>query len=227
MIIKAESLIKTYISGDNTIYALNNASFQIYKGEKVAVTGPSGSGKSTLMNIIGCLDQPDSGSYILAGEDVASLTPNRLAGIRNKRIGFVFQTFNLIPRLSALENVELPLLYAGNEDAKELAIEALKTVNLKDRLNHQPNRLSGGQCQRVAIARAIVTNPDIILADEPTGNLDTKTGTGIMDLFENLNEQGRTIIIVTHDRKVADQCGRRLQILDGVIQNEKFTTRVQ
>lgn len=183
----------------------------------VAITGPSGSGKSTLMHIIGCLDTPDAGVYCLAGENVAGLSSDRLAEIRNARIGFVFQTFNLLPRLTALENVELPLLYCGRQDAREQALQALTTVGLESRAKHEPNQLSGGQRQRVAIARAIVTNPAMILADEPTGNLDTKTGEEIMVLFESLNRQGRTIIIVTHEADIARRCQRSIHIRDGQI----------
>jgi len=183
----------------------------------VAITGPSGSGKSTLMHIIGCLDTPDSGLYKLAGENVAGLSNDRLAEIRNARIGFVFQTFNLLPRLSALENVELPLLYGGIREAHQHALDALTTVGLETRAKHEPNQLSGGQRQRVAIARAIVTNPSMILADEPTGNLDTKTGDEIITLFESLNGQGRTIIIVTHEAEIAGRCRRSIHIRDGQI----------
>jgi putative ABC transport system ATP-binding protein len=219
IVIDAEGLRKTYTLGGSEINALDGVSFQIAKGEKIAITGPSGSGKSTLMHILGCLDRPDAGSYKLAGEDVAKLPPNRLAEIRNKHIGFVFQTFNLLSRLSALENVELPLLYAGNRDAKDRAAEALRVVGLGDRMYHEPNQMSGGQRQRVAVARAIVTNPAMILADEPTGNLDTKTGDEIMGLFEDLNKDGRTVIIVTHEPDIAAQCRRIIHIRDGKIQD--------
>lgn len=192
-------------------------SLGIAEGEMVAITGPSGSGKSTLMHIIGCLDTPDCGLYRLAGENVAGLSNDRLAEIRNARIGFVFQTFNLLPRLSALENVELPLLYGGQREAHQHALDALTTVGLETRAKHEPNQLSGGQRQRVAIARAIVTNPSMILADEPTGNLDTKTGDEIITLFESLNGQGRTIIIVTHEAEIAGRCRRSIHIRDGQI----------
>jgi putative ABC transport system ATP-binding protein len=215
MIIEAASLVKTYELGGATVRALDGVSFSVEEGEMIAITGPSGSGKSTLMHIIGCLDQPDSGEYILAQENVAGLSRDRLADIRNRRIGFVFQTFNLLPRLTALENVELPLLYAGNHSAKDKAREALKIVGLDQRMHHEPNQLSGGQRQRVAIARAIVTNPSIILADEPTGNLDSRTGEEIMALFHSLNEQGRTIVLVTHEPDIAKQCGRSIRMLDG------------
>ncbi|HEY1684695.1 MAG TPA: ABC transporter ATP-binding protein [Tepidisphaeraceae bacterium] len=215
--IQARNLIKSYELGGQTVHALDDVSLHIDEGEMVAIRGPSGSGKSTLMNILGCLDHPDSGEYFLAGEDVAKLSGDRLAAIRNKRIGFVFQTFNLLPRMSALENAELPLHYAGRHDAKEKATNALKTVGLVDRMHHEPNQLSGGQRQRVAIARAIVTDPAIILADEPTGALDSKTGEEILALFKELNRQGRTIIIVTHDPNVAAHCKREIFIMDGKI----------
>jgi putative ABC transport system ATP-binding protein len=217
--IRLETVSKTFSLGDSQVRALDRVSFQIEAGEKAAISGPSGSGKSTLMNIIGCLMKPDSGQYWLAGEDVSQLPSNRLAAIRNRYIGFVFQSFNLLPRLSALENVELPLLYAGNRAAKERAQEALDVVGLGDRIHHEPNQLSGGQRQRVAIARAIVTNPSILLADEPTGNLDTKTGKEILGLFDELNRQGRTVIIVTHDPEVAELCPHRIHIRDGRLES--------
>jgi putative ABC transport system ATP-binding protein len=219
-LIEVESLTKTYELGGTTVHALDNVSMTVKQGEMVAITGPSGSGKSTLMHIIGCLDTPNSGTYRLAGENVAGLTGDRLAEIRNKHIGFIFQTFNLLPRLTALENVELPLLYARRRDAKEQASEALKTVGLADRMMHEPNQMSGGQRQRVAIARALVTNPSMLLADEPTGNLDSRTGKEIMQLVKSLNEQGRTIVIVTHEPAIAEQCGRTVRIFDGRILNE-------
>jgi len=220
VIMAVESLCKTYTLGGATIRALDSVTFQVAEGEKIAIMGPSGSGKSTLMHVLGCLDRPDSGRYVLAEEDVSRLPGNRLAEIRNRRIGFVFQTFNLLPRLSALENVELPLLYAGNRDAKDRAAEALGIVGLADRMHHEPNQLSGGQRQRVSIARAIVNNPTIILADEPTGNLDTRTGEEILALFDELNERGRTIIVVTHEADVATRCGRQIHIRDGRIHND-------
>jgi putative ABC transport system ATP-binding protein len=215
--LRATDLMKTYVMGDNIVHALNGVSLAIEEGEMVAIRGPSGSGKSTLMNILGCLDRPSSGSYVLAGEDVSQMTGNDQAAVRNRKIGFVFQTFNLLPRMRALENVELPLLYAGASRAKDKALNALDIVGLKERYHHQPNQLSGGQKQRVAIARAIVTDPAIILADEPTGALDTKTGEDILSLFKSLNKQGRTIIIVTHDLKVAQHCQREIYLRDGKI----------
>lgn len=220
MIIEAQSLVKTYQLGESKVIALNGIDLQVEKGEIVAITGSSGSGKSTLMHILGCLDHPDSGTYILGGEDVSKLPPNRLAEIRNRNIGFVFQNFNLLPRLNALENAELPLLYAGEPEAKDRAEEALRIVGLGDRMYHAPAQLSGGERQRVAIARAIVTDPAIILADEPTGNLDTRTGEEIMGIVEELNVQGRTIIIVTHEATVANHCRRQVHIRDGRIINE-------
>lgn len=220
MIIEAQSLVKTYRLGESKVVALNGIDLQVEKGEIVAITGSSGSGKSTLMHILGCLDRPDSGTYILGGEDVSKLPPNRLAEIRNRNIGFVFQNFNLLPRLNALENVELPLLYAGAPQAMGRAEEALRVVGLEDRMYHAPAQLSGGERQRVAIGRAIVTDPAIILADEPTGNLDTRTGEEIMAIVEGLNVQGRTIIIVTHEAAVAKRCTRQVHIRDGRVINE-------
>jgi putative ABC transport system ATP-binding protein len=216
-VITAESLVKTYTLGGGVVRALDDVSFEIKDGEMVAIRGPSGSGKSTLMHIIGCLDTPDSGTYVLGGEDVSRLGKDRLAEIRNQNIGFVFQTFNLLPRMTALENVELPIHYAGRKDARENAEAALKIVGLGDRMEHEPNQLSGGQRQRVAIARAIVTSPKILLADEPTGALDSKTGEEILALFKSLNEQGRTIIIVTHDAAIARHCKREIFLRDGKI----------
>ncbi len=219
MIIEAQSLTKTYRLGESKVIALNGVDFQVEKGEMVAITGPSGSGKSTLMHILGCLDRPDSGTYVLADEDVSRLSPDRLAEIRNHNIGFVFQNFNLLPRLNALENVELPLLYAGLSETKDRAKEALRIVGLEDRMHHEPAQLSGGERQRVAISRAIVTDPAIILADEPTGNLDTKTGKDVMATLEQLHVQGRTIIIVTHEPTVAMHCERQIHIRDGKVVN--------
>lgn len=217
MIIKTHNLCKTYQFGGSSVKALDGVDIEICEGEMVAISGPSGSGKSTLMHILGCLDTPDAGEYHLAGENIARLSTDRLAVIRNRQIGFVFQSFNLLPRLSALENVELPILYAGRSDAKEAAAEALEIVGLADRKSHEPNQLSGGQRQRVAIARAIVTNPAIILADEPTGNLDSKTGEEILTLLQRLNSKGRTIVVVTHDDYVTEHCGRQVRMYDGNI----------
>ncbi|MFC1515245.1 ABC transporter ATP-binding protein [Thermodesulfobacteriota bacterium] len=218
--IRATSLVKTYRLGGNRVQALDGIDLQVEEGEIVAISGASGSGKSTLMHILGCLDRPDSGTYVLSGEDVSTLSPDRLAEIRNRKIGFIFQNFNLLPRMNALENVELPLLYAGTSEARDRAEEALRVVNLEDRMHHEPAQLSGGQRQRVAIARAIVTDPAIILADEPTGNIDTQTGEEIMAIFKKLNAQGRTFIIVTHDPDIAAHCKRQVRIRDGRIINK-------
>ena len=215
--IVARDLVKTYELGNVVVRALDRVSFSIESGEMLAIRGPSGSGKSTLMHILGCLDRPDTGSYALDGEDVSRLSKDRLAEIRNLHIGFVFQTFNLLPRMNALENVALPIHYGGRKDARERAIEALETVGLADRMHHEPNQLSGGQRQRVAIARAIVTDPKIVLADEPTGALDSKTGEEILALFEELNARGRTIILVTHDAAIARRCRREIHMHDGRI----------
>lgn len=213
--IETRNLRKTYLFGESKVHALDGVDISISAGEMLAVTGPSGSGKSTLMHILGCLDTPDEGEYLLEGENVANLSPNELATVRNRRIGFVFQSFNLLPRVSALENVELPLLYAGRADSRAAALEALDAVGLTDRQRHDPSQLSGGQRQRVAIARAMVSDPAIILADEPTGNLDSRTSLEIMELFAQLNRQGRTIILVTHDPQVAGFCRRQIQFCDG------------
>jgi putative ABC transport system ATP-binding protein len=225
-LLSATDLVKTYVMGSgesaNIVHALDCVSLAIEAGEMVAIRGPSGSGKSTLMNILGCLDRPTSGRYVLAGDDVSRMSGNALANIRNKRIGFVFQTFNLLPRINALENVELPLLYGGASNAKKKAMEALEIVSLGDRAHHKPNQLSGGQRQRVSIARAIVTDPSIVLADEPTGALDQRTGEEILELFTQLNKQGRTIIVVTHDLKVAGYCRREIYMRDGkIVPSEK------
>ncbi|MBI2425702.1 MAG: ABC transporter ATP-binding protein [Candidatus Hydrogenedentes bacterium] len=215
MIIEADSLVKIYTLGGSEIRALDRVSLQIDAGEMVAITGASGSGKSTLMHILGCLDVPDAGRYVLAGEDVAGLSSDRLAALRNERIGFVFQTFNLLPRMSAIENVELPLMYAGRQGVRPMAEAALRTVGLGDRMHHEPNQLSGGQRQRVAVARALVSNPALLLADEPTGNLDSRTGEEILQLFQALHEQGHTIVIVTHEPAIAQRCPRILLMQDG------------
>jgi putative ABC transport system ATP-binding protein len=216
-VLEASHLVKRYLVGGETVLALNDVSCRVEKGEMVAITGPSGSGKSTLMHILGCLDHPDEGRYVLAGEDVSGMSRDRLAEIRNRHIGFIFQTFNLLPRLTALENVELPLLYAGRTDARQAAREALERVGLADRMHHEPNQLSGGQRQRVAIARAVVASPAMILADEPTGNLDSATGEEILRLFGELHGEGRTIVVVTHDAGVASHCERRIRLRDGKI----------
>jgi putative ABC transport system ATP-binding protein len=213
--IRAENLCKTYELGGQIVRALDDVSLDIEAGEMVAIRGPSGSGKSTLMNIIGCLDRVDSGRYCLDGQDVSGLSRNALAEIRNRRIGFVFQNFNLLPRMSALENVELPLHYGASRDAEKKARAAMEIVGLSDRGHHEPNQLSGGQRQRVAIARALVTDPAILLADEPTGALDSRTGEEILGLFKMLNGRGRTILVVTHDANVAAHCQREIYLHDG------------
>ncbi|MFN5429850.1 MAG: ABC transporter ATP-binding protein [Cyclobacteriaceae bacterium] len=228
-IIETREISKVYKMGDNIVNALQSISISIDKGEYVAFMGPSGSGKSTLMNIVGCLDSPTSGTYRLNSQEVSEMTENELAAIRNKEIGFVFQTFNLLPRASALENVALPLIYAGysKDEREEIAMSALESVNLGDRYHHKPNELSGGQRQRVAIARALVNNPSIILADEPTGNLDTKTSYDIMNLFQDLHDKGNTIILVTHEDDIAHYSHRIIRLRDGLIEwdrkNEKVT----
>ena len=211
--------------GQEKLHVLKNVSFTVQKGDLLALTGPSGSGKSTLMNILGCLDSIDNGDYLLDGTSVLKRNANQLADIRSKNIGFVFQNFSLLSRMSALENVELPLLYSETKNSKKKAMEALDIVGLSDRMKHEPNQLSGGQRQRVAIARAIVNDPALILADEPTGNLDSKTGLEIIDLFHRLNKEGRTIIVVTHEQDVANECHRQLHMLDGVLQKEFFKKR--
>lgn len=217
--IRIENLCKVYTMGDIEVKALMEVNLRIGNGEFVAVMGPSGSGKSTLMNILGCLDKPTSGKFFLDGEDVSELDDNALAGIRNRKIGFVFQSFNLLPRMTALHNVELPMIYSGIRGEKriEMAKAALEKVNLSDRIFHQPNELSGGQRQRVAIARTLVNNPSIILADEPTGNLDSKSGEEIMDIFKLLNDEGVTVLLVTHEKNIAEYSKRIVTFHDGRI----------
>jgi putative ABC transport system ATP-binding protein len=221
-LIETRDLWKTYVMGDEEIHALRGVSIQIERGEYVAIMGPSGSGKSTLMNLIGCLDTPSKGSYLLNDKEVASMNDDELARIRNEEIGFVFQTFNLLPRATALHNVELPLVYAGmpGKQRIERAKQALEKVELTSRATHRPNELSGGQRQRVAIARALVNNPSILLADEPTGNLDSKTGTEIMGVFARLHEGGNTIILVTHEPDIAANAHRVISIRDGQVEKD-------
>jgi putative ABC transport system ATP-binding protein len=221
-LIETQDLWKTYTMGDEEIHALRGISIQIDKGEYVAIMGPSGSGKSTLMNLIGCLDTPSKGTYLLNSKEVSTMNDNELARIRNEEIGFVFQTFNLLPRATALHNVELPLVYAGvsSKERLERAKQALDKVELSQRMAHKPNELSGGQRQRVAIARALVNNPSILLADEPTGNLDSKTGVEIMALFERLHAAGNTIVLVTHEADVAAHAKRQILIRDGQVEKD-------
>ncbi len=228
-VISLKEIAKHYKVGTEVVKALRTISLTIYKNEYVALMGPSGSGKSTLMNILGCLDTPTSGQYILNKHDVSKLGDNDLAEIRNKEIGFVFQTFNLLPRSSALENVMLPLIYAGvNKGTRiERASKCLADVNLSDRITHKPNELSGGQRQRVAVARALVNNPSIILADEPTGNLDSKTSIEIMGLFEEIHEKGNTIIIVTHEEDIARHAHRIVRLIDGKIASDELNPNVR
>ena len=220
-VIEARDITKVYVMGEVEVQALGGVSFNIDRGEIVAIMGPSGSGKSTLMNTLGCLDRPTSGDYFLDGESVATMNDDQLADIRNRKVGFVFQSFNLLSRQTAITNVELPLRYSGNQEGRrERAIEALKAVGLEDRMTHRPYELSGGQQQRVAIARAIVNNPAIIMADEPTGNLDSKVGSEIMNLLLTLNkESGTTLIIVTHDPTIAEQTQRVIRLRDGLLEN--------
>jgi putative ABC transport system ATP-binding protein len=222
-LIETRDLWKTYKMGSEEIHALRGVSIQIERGEYVAIMGPSGSGKSTLMNLIGCLDTPSKGTYLLNEKEVSTMNDDELARIRNEEIGFVFQTFNLLPRATALHNVELPLIYAGvsSRERQELAKKALERVDLTSRMTHRPNELSGGQRQRVAIARALVNNPSILLADEPTGNLDSKTGVEIMTLFDRLHQGGNTIILVTHEADVAAHAHRVIHIRDGQVENDQ------
>ena len=226
-LIETRDLWKTYVMGSEEIHALRGVSIQIDRGEYVAIMGPSGSGKSTLMNLIGCLDTPTKGSYLLNGKQVSQMNDNELARIRNEEIGFVFQTFNLLPRASALHNVELPLVYAAvpSKDRQARARAALDKVELSERMNHRPNELSGGQRQRVAIARALVNNPSILLADEPTGNLDSKTGNEIMGLFDRLHAAGNTIILVTHEADIAGYARRAIHLRDGQVEKDVQQSR--
>jgi putative ABC transport system ATP-binding protein len=222
-IIHLENIQKSYFMGKQELQVLKGLSLDIFKNEYVALMGPSGSGKSTLMNILGCLDTPSGGKYVLNKKDVSKMEDNSLADIRNKEIGFVFQQFNLLPRLTALENVALPLVYAGmnRKLRSEKALQVLDMVNLSDRSHHKPNELSGGQCQRVAIARALINNPSIILADEPTGNLDSVTSHEIMDIFGDIHARGNTVILVTHEEDIANHAHRVVRLLDGVIESDK------
>ena len=222
IVIDIENITKHYVMGEETVHALRGVSLQIHRNDYLAIMGPSGSGKSTLMNMLGCLDTPSSGRYEFNGKDVSAMNDDELATIRNHEIGFVFQTFNLLPRSTSLRNVELPLIYAGvdPETREERAAESLRAVGLADRIHHKPNELSGGQRQRVAIARALVNNPSIILADEPTGNLDSKTGEEIMSLLENLYQQGNTIILVTHEADIARHARRVVYLRDGLVESD-------
>lgn len=221
-LIHIENMKKIYNPGENEVRALDGIDLDIEKGDLVAIVGHSGSGKSTLMNMLGCLDTPTSGKYVLDGQDVASMTDNQLADVRNKEIGFIFQGFDLISNLDAVGNVELPLVYRGvsKNERKQLAMEALKSVGLEDRMKHKPNEMSGGQQQRVAVARAVAAKPPIILADEPTGNLDTKSTQEIMEILKELHRSGRTVIIITHDEEIASQAHRVIRILDGRIEED-------
>ena len=227
-IIHLESIMKTYIMGTNSLTVLKGLSLDIYRNEYVALMGPSGSGKSTLMNIIGCLDTPSSGTYILNSSDVSKMSDDDLAEVRNKEIGFVFQQFNLLPRLTAAENVALPLVYAGTsrKERTERAMEALKKVGLSDRSHHKPNEMSGGQIQRVAIARALVNNPSILLADEPTGNLDSKTSIEVMEIFGKIQASGNTVVLVTHEEDIAGYAKRVVRLRDGVIESDNVKVPV-
>jgi putative ABC transport system ATP-binding protein len=226
-LIRLQNITRRYQMGTETIHALRDVSLEIQRGEYVAIMGPSGSGKSTLMNLLGCLDTPTSGSYELNGTNVSEMDDNQLAEVRNREIGFVFQTFNLLPRSNALRNVELPLIYSGMDfdERRRVALDALTSVGLADRITHKPNELSGGQRQRVAVARALVNSPSIILADEPTGNLDSKTGDEIMALFEDLSQKGNTVFVVTHEEEVALHARRIIRIRDGLIASDEPVKR--
>jgi putative ABC transport system ATP-binding protein len=228
IVILTHKLTRDYQVGAEVVHALRGVDLQIRRNEFVAVMGPSGSGKSTLMNLLGCLDTPTSGEYWLNGQKVSELDDDELARIRNKEIGFVFQTFNLLPRATALHNVELPLIYAGvpSKKRREMAAAALERVGLADRMHHKPNELSGGQRQRVAIARALVNHPSILLADEPTGNLDSQTSAEIMEVFEELHRQGQTIVLITHERDIAAHAKRQIHLLDGRIERDVLTEKV-
>ena len=225
-IIRLAGVHKVYDSGDNAVHALRGIDLEVASGEYMAIMGPSGSGKSTLMHILGCLDVPTEGEYSLAGAAVSRMSSRELARIRNREVGFVFQTFNLLPRATTLRNVELPMLYAGlsRSERRERALEALRRVGLAERGRHLPSQLSGGQRQRVAIARALVNSPSILLADEPTGNLDTKTGAELLGIFDDLNAQGHTVILVTHDPTVADRARRVIRIVDGLVEEARSAT---
>ncbi len=228
-IIETRNIAKRYVMGTEVVEALKSITITIQKGEYVAFMGPSGSGKSTLMNIVGCLDSPTAGQYILNNQDVSSMGENELAEVRNKEIGFVFQTFNLLPRQTSLENVALPLIYAGynKADRTEKAMFALKNVGLENRAGHRPNELSGGQRQRVAVARALVNDPSILLADEPTGNLDTKTSYEIMDLFDQIHSKGNTVIMVTHEEDIAEYAHRIVRLRDGLVETDRVNANIR
>ena len=228
-LIKISDIKRDFVLGNEIVYVLKGINLEINKGEYVALMGPSGSGKSTLMNLLGCLDTPTSGTYILNGKDVSKMKDDELAEIRNKEIGFVFQTFNLLPRTTALDNVALPMIYAGHSKSERnaRATEVLQQVNLADRMDHQPNQLSGGQRQRVAVARALVNKPSIILADEPTGNLDSKTSVEIMNLFNEIHANGNTVILVTHEEEIAAYAHRIIRLRDGVIESDTLKAEVR
>lgn len=227
-IIRLEDIRKSYFMGRQAVSVLKGITLEIQKNEYVALMGPSGSGKSTLMNILGCLDSPTAGTYILNGHDVSKMVDDALADVRNKEIGFVFQQFNLLPRLTALENVALPLVYAGmsKKGRTEVAMEVVKKVGLEDRSHHKPNELSGGQCQRVAIARALVNSPSLILADEPTGNLDSKTSIEIMEIFNKIHDGGNTVVLVTHEEDIANYARRVVRLRDGIIESDKRRSEI-